>query len=230
MSLPIEDFETLMNEIKKIDGVKHAGILDSNGNIIISHFPRKLVDMVQSLILYLGIINIYSAIAKIRDFNIGISRLQDYFLVIIGHRDIEDLRKALDLSVEKFKKCLEKGLAKEREVHIKVYSGPLKTPPQDKSFFIKQLLEVPQQVEMTVFSIPVKKIFTLEFLNNKMSEELRYKYGDWVVDLFIMIDGEKNIAQLTKILKRDISEVIMVIEELIKNRAVAIKRLKFNSM
>jgi len=228
MNSPIEDFETLLNEIKKIDGVKHAGILDSNGNIIISHFPRKLVDMVQSLILYLGIVNIYSATAQIRDFNIGISRLQDYFLVIIGHGDIEDLRKVLDLSVEKFKKYLE-CLAKEREVNIKVYSGPLKTPPHDKSFFIEQLLEAPQQVEMTIFSIPVKKIFTLEFLNNKMSEELRYKYGDWVVDLFIMIDGEKNIAQLTKILKRDISEVIMVIEELIKNRAVAIKRLKFNS-
>jgi hypothetical protein len=87
-----------------------------------------------------------------------------------------------------------------------------------------------QQSEMTVFSIPVKKLFTLEFLNNKISEDLTSKYGGWVVDLFLMIDGEKNISQITKALKKDIGEVIMVIEELIKNRAVAIKRLKLNNL
>ncbi len=231
MNSLVEDLETLLNEIEKTDYIKYTGVLGLDGNVIISHFPSEIIDMVQSLILYLGVINICTLTCQIRDFNFGISRFQDYFLVLINQQDIDYLQKVLDMSTKKFKKCLEKEMAKGRETRIKVYSGSLKTPLKNQKIPVFEApLEIYQQIEMTVFSIPVKKIFTLEFLNNKMSEDLTYKYGDWVVDLFLMIDGEKNIGQLTKALKRDISEVIMVIEELIKNRAVAIKRLKLNSI
>jgi len=125
---------------------------------------------------------------------------------------------------------LDRKMARQRGTHLKVYSGQLKSVKDNGAPIFDAFTEIPPQIEMTVFSTPVKKIFTLEFINNKMSEELIEKYGDWVVDLFLLIDGENNIGQLTKILKRDISEVIMVIEELIKNRAVAIKRLKLDNI
>ncbi|MGQ9720818.1 MAG: hypothetical protein ACUVXA_05790 [Candidatus Jordarchaeum sp.] len=230
MNSLIEDLEALINEIEKTNYIKYVGILGLNGNAIISRLPPEILDMVQSLLLYLGVIDIYSLTAQIRDLNIGISRFQDHILILIDQGDVDYLQKVLDSSAKKFKKCLEKEIAKERKPRIKVYSGPLKTPPKNQIPVFEPLVEMPQQTEMTVFSIPVKKIFTLEFLNNKMSEDLTYKYGEWVVDLLLMIDGEKNIGQLTKALKRDISEVIMVLEELIKNRAVAIKRLKLNNI
>ncbi len=231
MNSLMEDLEALLVEIEKDDYIKYAGIIGLNGNIIVSHFPSELLDMVQSLILYLGVINIFSLTAQIRDLNFGIARFQDYFLVLINQGEIDYLQKVLNTSVKKFKKCLEKEIAKGRKPSVRVYSGPLKTPLKNQRIpEFEPLPEMSQQIEITVFSIPVRKIFTLEFLNNKMSEDLTHKYGGWVVDLFLMIDGEKNIGQLTKALKRDISEVIMVIEELIKNRAVAIKRLKLNSL
>ncbi len=231
MNSLVEDLKALLSEIEKSDYIKYAGILGLNGDVIISNFPSEIIDMVQSLILYLGVINIFNLTCQVRDFNFGISRFQDHLLVLINQEDIDTLQKVLNTSTKKFKKCLEKEIVKGRKPHIKVYSGSLKTALKDQKIpLFESFQETSQQIEMTVFSIPVKKIFTLEFLNNKMSEDLTYKYGDWIVDLFLMIDGEKNIGQLTKALKRDISEVIMVIEELIKNRAVAIKRLKLNSM
>jgi hypothetical protein len=230
MSALIEDFEELLKEVEKSEYVKYAGILGLNGELIISHFPDTMIDMVQSLILYLSAIKIHTIIAQIRDSNIGISRLQDYFLVIVNQGDVHELQKVLDSSTKKFQNYLDQIAAKEQETSTKIYSGSLKTPPKQSMPIYEPTPDIPQQSEITVFSIPVKKIFTLEFLNNRLSEDLNSKYGSWVVDLFLMIDGEKNIAQITKALKRDIGEVIMVIEELIKNRAVAIKRLKLDNL
>jgi hypothetical protein len=229
MGALIEDFEALLKEVEKSDYVKYAGILGLNGSLIVSHFPDNIMDMVQSLILYLSAINVHTITAQIRDSNIGISRFQDYFLVIINQGGVYELQKVLESSTKKFQKCLDKIAEKQRETDIKVYSGPLKTPLKQSIPTYEPLLDMSQS-EMTVFSIPVRKIFTLEFLSNKISEDLTSKYGEWVVDLFLMIDGEKNIGQITKVLKRDIGEVIMVIEELIKNRAVALKRLKLNNL
>lgn len=219
----------LLKEVEKSDYVKHAGISDLNGNLLISHFPDNMVDIIQSLILYLSAINIHTLTAKIRESNIGISRFQDYFLVIVNQGDAYELQKVLESSTEKFQKYLEEKALKQQETDIKVLSGSLKMPLKQSLPAYEPLLDTSQS-EMTVFSIPVKKIFTLEFLNNKISEDLTSIFGGWVVDLFLMIDGEKNIGQITKVLKRDIGEVIMVIEELIKNRAVAIKRLKLNNL
>lgn len=228
MNALIEDFEALLKEVEKSEHVKYTGILGLNGDIIVSHFPDNLTDMVQSLILYLSAIKLYTIIAQIGGSNIGISRVQDYFLVILNQGDFHELQNVLERSTKKFQECLDKIVAKNQENKLKIYSGSLKTPLKSKTIH-EPSLNIPES-EITVFSIPVKKIFTLEFLSSKMSEDLTSKYGGWVVDLFIMIDGEKNIGQITKALKRDIGEVIMVIEELIKNRALAIKRLKLDNL
>ncbi|MEM2134444.1 MAG: hypothetical protein QXR19_12285 [Candidatus Jordarchaeaceae archaeon] len=230
MNSLIEDFEALLSETEKMEHIKYAGILGLNGSVVISHFPSDLVDTLQSLILYLGVINIYTLTARVRDYDIGISRFYDYYLVIVYQEGVEDFQKILEASTKKFKNLLDRKMARPRGTHLKVYSGQLKSAKDNGAPIFDAFTEIPPQTEMTVFSTPVKKIFTLEFINNKMSEELIEKYGDWVVDLFLLIDGENNIGQLTKILKRDISEVILVIEELIKNRAVAIKRLKLNNI
>lgn len=230
MSALIEDFEALLKEVEKSECVKYAGILGLSGELVVSHFPDSMIDMVQSLILYLSAIKIHTILAQIRDSNIGISRFQDYFLVIINQGDVQELQKVLESSAKKFQKCLDQIAAKEQKTNTKIYSGSLKTPLKQSMPAYEPLLDIPQQSEITVFSIPVKKIFTLEFLNSRISEDLTSKYGGWVVDFFLMIDGEKNIGQITKVLKKDICEVIMVIEELIKNRAVAIKRLKLNNI
>jgi hypothetical protein len=230
MNSLIEDFEALLSETEKMERIKYAGILGLNGSVVISHFPSDLVDALQSLILYLGVINIYTLTARVRDYDIGISRFYDYYLVIVYQEGVEDFQKVLEASTKKFKNLLDRKMARQRGTHLKVYSGQLKSVKDNGAPIFDAFTEIPPQTEMTVFSTPVKKIFTLEFINNKMSEELIEKYGDWVLDLFLLIDGENNIGQLTKILKRDISEVIMVIEELIKNRAVAIKRLKLDNI
>jgi len=113
---------------------------------------------------------------------------------------------------------------------------PIEVPPppppptvEKEKLTVEKVEEVPpseeavEEVAITWNSILSKKLSLMEFLDLVEKNKLNEKFGSWLADLFMLIDGEKSVRELAKGIARNEGEVLEAIKFLISKKAVEIK-------
>jgi len=222
----VEDVERALTKIEDEIGVEAAAILNSDGRIIVSHMPEDEQDIIQSLLFSLGGVAVSSFMAEMRGKVLGLKKTDRFMLAILDQESTSEVHAKLERGVALLNDILrEEGIRENLLEATEASFIPHLTPA------VRRLaMEMRVPAEYVAFSVPTRRIFTLEFMESKVSEEMVEKYGSWVIDLFMVIDGEKNIKALADMLGRDINEVIMAVGELVRAKAVVIRRIDVSSM
>ncbi|GEM_PF-1916491 len=222
----MEDAERLLLEIEERIGVEAAAILNPDGNVFVSHIPEEEQDVIQSLLFSLGGVAVSSFVAELGSKVIGLKKTDKFILAVVCGGEAERVHSKLNMGVAMFREAFEEEGIREGVSGVSKPALMPRLTPAIRRFAME--MRVP--AEFIAFSVPTKKIFTLEFMNSSVSKELSERFGGWVVEFFTMIDGEKNIKTLADMLGRDVNEVIMVVAELVKSKAVTVKRIDISSM
>ncbi|MEM2549530.1 MAG: hypothetical protein QXW47_05390 [Candidatus Jordarchaeales archaeon] len=223
----MEDAERALTMVEDEVGVKAAAILNLDGGIIISHMPEDEQDVIQSLLFSLGGVAVSSFVAEMGGKVLGVKKTDKFILAILDQGDVREAHAKLDRGVTLLNELIEReeGVRVDLLEAVKPSSTPYLTPT------VRRLaMEMKVPAEYITFSVPTRRIFTLEFMESRVSREMAEKYGSWVMDLFMVIDGEKNIKALADMLGRDINEVIMAVGDLVKAKAVIIRRIDVSPM
>ncbi|MEM1658419.1 MAG: hypothetical protein QXX87_01940 [Candidatus Jordarchaeales archaeon] len=215
----MDEAERVLTTIEDNIGVEAAAILNSEGGIVASHIPEEEQDVIQSLLFSLGGTAISSFIAEVGGKVVGLKKAEKFMLAIMDRGDIREVHAKLERGMVLLKELIKEGV-KEGLLEV-TERAPVHLTPAAR----KVAMEMRIPAEYVAFSVPTRKIFTLEFMESRVSRELVEKYGGWVMDLFMMIDGEKSVGALAEVLGRDLNEVVVVVGELLRAKAVTIKRI-----
>lgn len=223
----MEDAEKALTMVEDEIGVEAAAILNADGGVVISHMPEDEQDVIQSLLFSLGGVAVSSFVAEMGGKVLGLKKADGFILAVLDRGDAREVHAKLERGVT----LLSELIKREEGVREDLLEGAKSSSVPRLTSAVRRLaMEMKVPAEYVAFSVPTKRIFTLEFMESSVSRELAEKYGGWVMDLFMMIDGEKSVKALADILGRDINEVIMAVGELVKAKAVAVRRIDISPM
>lgn len=107
---------------------------------------------------------------------------------------------------------------------------PPSLPPVEKEkLTVEKVEEIPPEEEVTKAvtitwnSILSKKMSLMDFLDLIEKNKLDEKFGSWLADLFMLIDGEKSVRELAKGIARNEEEVLEAVKFLIDKKVIEIR-------
>ncbi|MBS7288168.1 MAG: hypothetical protein KIH01_05360 [Candidatus Freyarchaeota archaeon] len=226
----MEDAEKALTVVEDEIGVEAAAILNTDGGIVISHMPEEEQDVIQSLLFSLGGVAVSSFVAEMGGKVLGLKKADSFILAVLDRGDAGEVHVKLEKGVALLSKLIKREKGGEGVREDLLEAAKPSSVPRLTSAVRRIAMEMKVPAEYVAFFVPTRKIFTLEFMESKVSREMAEKYGGWVMDLFMMIDGEKSVKTLADMLGRDINEVIMAVGELVKAKAVTVRRIDISPM